>query len=400
MTTVLNSDRQHIPKSLKQHEHWVLWGVDGQGRKRPLAPWIRGDLYPVKWGSDAPERPETDWDTAYTHYRHRGAYSTPDGIDRDAVLPAPLLLHDPLDPPLMQVDFDDVRDPETGEVSKEVMDIIDKLDAFTEISQSGTGLHCFIRAELPGNLGKFIGDLHTEGQIELYDHGRCVGATWDWVPESPKTVPERQDAVDELVQMYEDNDQRKRRLGQSQSVNTSTSGFDDQNTPTSDTSDYFDVDCLKVADQGIHYASKRGKAQSPGHDQRGPHPKHGSTSHGWTESSNFVVDGQMWTCWAHDCGGGPIHLAAIMSGAVNCGAWGGSPNGSVTNDPEIMLQTCLWLRDDAQLVAEDADPPYQALVGAAKHADLRMQDPDQGILGENAARLARKVFDNLSLSDL
>jgi len=130
---VYESDQRHIPESLKEHDHWVLWGLDEQGRKRPLAPWLRGDLYPVKWGGDAPERPETDWETAYRCWQHRYSYSAPDGMVAGDVLPAPVLLHDPLDPPLMQVDFDDVRDPETGVVSDEVAALVDRLDGFCEI---------------------------------------------------------------------------------------------------------------------------------------------------------------------------------------------------------------------------------------------------------------------------
>ena len=406
MITV-ESPQRHIPESLKNHEHWVLWAVDGQGRKRPLAPWIRGDMYPVKWGSDAPKRPETDWDTAWAYYRSRGSFSAPDGINPNEALPAPLLLHDPLDPPLMQVDFDDVRDPESGEISDEVLGIIEQLDAFTEISQSGTGLHTFVRAELPGGLGKFIAELKDIGHIEMYDHGRCVGATWDWIPESPKTVQERQDVIDELVKSYEDEDQRRRRI---QEPVTARDGQEDEQrrtTPTvnssqsdGDTSPYFDIKTMDIADEGTPYRTKRTKAQSPGQDHRGPHPAHGNTSHKWTESSNFAVRDGTWYCFAHDCGGGAIQLAAIMADAVDCGAWGRKPNGTVTEDPDAMLKTALWLRDRAGAVSDDAKPPYTALVGAAQHADLSMADSEKGILGENTARLARTVFDNLDYSDL
>lgn len=398
----IHADRQHIPESLKRHDHWVLWAVDGQGRKRPLAPWLRGDLYPVKWGSDAPERPETDWQTAWTYYRQREQFAAPSGITPEDALPAPLLLHDPLDPPLMQVDFDDVRDPTTGEVSAEVWDIIQRLDAFTEISQSGEGLHTFVRAELPGELGKFIADLNDVGQIELYDHGRCVGTTWEWIAETPQTVPDRQDVIDELVKEYEDDSQRRRRLQMSAPDRANAESSDVSQTPStnrSDTSPYYDVSAASIAKQGPSFRTKHDRAASPGGPDRGPHPAHGNTSHRWDESSNFALDGDTWYCFAHDCGGGPIQLAAIMSGAVRCGEWGGTPNGVVTDDPETMLKAALWLREQG-LVAADADPPYTALVGAAAHVGLSMDDPDEGILGPNTARLARQVYDELSLVDL
>jgi Uncharacterized conserved protein len=212
------SSQRQIPAALKQWDHWMIWGKDEKGRKLLFAPWQRDDLYPVAWGTDAETRPETDFETARRYWKHRQCYDMPDGIGANLGLmqPAPLLLHEPpMEPPLMLVDFDDVRDPETGAVTDEVADILDRLNAFVEISQSGAGLHAYVYANLPGDLGKFIEPLQDGGDIELYDHARAIGATWEHVDSTPDTVPDAQDVIDDLVATYESRATRRRRLNPS-----------------------------------------------------------------------------------------------------------------------------------------------------------------------------------------
>jgi len=53
------------------------------------------------------------------------------------------------DDPIVGVDLDDCRDPETGDVDDAALDIIKRLDSYTEVSPSGTGYHVLIRGELP-----------------------------------------------------------------------------------------------------------------------------------------------------------------------------------------------------------------------------------------------------------
>jgi len=402
---------RHIPESLKREEHWVLWGLDEKGRKRPLAPWVRGDLYPVRWGSDAPTRPETDWETAYRHWKHRESYTTPSGIDASAVLPAPLLLHDPADPPLMQVDFDDVRDPETGEVSDEVDDIVTELDAFCEVSQSGEGLHVFVRAELPGRLGKFIAPLEDIGDIELYDHGRAFGATWNHVEGTPTTVPERQDAIEDIIKSDEDASDRKRRLGRQRthknhnSPDIDISGTDGNGDTDEDDgpSPYFDIDIRNVADTGYFSSHRR---NTPGNEWQGPHPGHGPQHSDADECTNFgaVPLDDVWYCFAHDSGGRAIELAAVLCDKtdISCSDVPGENEqvgGWLRDQPYELLATCLWLRDHGP-VSTDAKPPYDALLAVADIADLHVRDRANGILGKANAEIAREVYDRISYDKL
>jgi hypothetical protein len=52
-----------------------------------------------------------------------------------------------------------------------------------------------------------------------------------------------------------------------------------------------------------------------GNDLTGPHPKHGSTT-----GSNFHVNTEknVWYCFRHNTGGGPLELLAVTEGIINC----------------------------------------------------------------------------------
>ena len=47
------------------------------------------------------------------------------------------------------VDLDDCRDPATGTLDEAATNIIARLDSYTEVSPSGTGVHVLLKGELP-----------------------------------------------------------------------------------------------------------------------------------------------------------------------------------------------------------------------------------------------------------
>jgi hypothetical protein len=323
------------------------------------------------------------------------------------VLPAPLLLHDPLDPPLMQVDFDDVRDPETGVVSDEVAALVDRLDGFCEISQSGTGLHVFVRASLPGSLGKFIQSLADIGDIELYDHGRCVGATWEHVTGTSTAVPERDSVVGEIISEYETPDQRARRIGGRSDYNgpdngdTSPLTTHSGSSESSDISPYFDVDVRDIADTGYFSSYRR---DAPGDEWEGPHPGHGPQHSDADDCTNFgvVPSDNVWYCFAHGSGGRGIELAAVLCPQtdIRCdNVPERNPGGWLRDQPIALLRTCLWLRAE-RVVSAEAKPPYDALLATADVADLYITDEHAGIIGEANKEIVRAVYDELTLADV
>lgn len=70
------------------------------------------------------------------------------------------------------IDLDHVIDPKTGEIEPWAQAIIDRMDSYTEISQSGTGIHIIIRGKKPGDKCK-----RKDGQVEIYDHARYFALT-------------------------------------------------------------------------------------------------------------------------------------------------------------------------------------------------------------------------------
>lgn len=81
------------------------------------------------------------------------------------------------DGPFVGVDFDDVRDPNTGEVDPEVKEALSQLQSFTEISSSGTGFHVLLTGEDPAEKQRkaSIGT----GHVEIYDRSRYFVLTGD-----------------------------------------------------------------------------------------------------------------------------------------------------------------------------------------------------------------------------
>lgn len=50
---------------------------------------------------------------------------------------------------IVGVDLDHVIDPETGEINASALAVVDKLNSYTEYSPSGTGLHIYVRGQIP-----------------------------------------------------------------------------------------------------------------------------------------------------------------------------------------------------------------------------------------------------------
>lgn len=73
---------------------------------------------------------------------------------------------------LVCVDLDDCRDQETGEVNAFAQRAVELLDAPTEVSVSGTGLHIWVRAHLPPNRPS-----NKTGTLEVYSGNRFMVLT-------------------------------------------------------------------------------------------------------------------------------------------------------------------------------------------------------------------------------
>src|SRR5215216_3450982 len=95
------------------------------------------------------------------------------------------------DDPYAGIDIDKCRNAETGVVEPWARKIVAALDSYTEVSPSGTGLHIFVKATLPGPNNR-------KGPLEMYESGRYFTLTGEHLGGTPTEIHERQDVLTRL----------------------------------------------------------------------------------------------------------------------------------------------------------------------------------------------------------
>lgn len=93
------------------------------------------------------------------------------------------------DDPYVGIDLDSCRDPHSARLEAWAKAIVKRLNSYTEISPSGTGLRIFVRGDLPPHGRR-------KGQIEIYSQARFLTITGDHYLAAPNTI---QDRADELL---------------------------------------------------------------------------------------------------------------------------------------------------------------------------------------------------------
>ena len=119
-----------IPQELQAYDQWICWEQvedDGRERKMPRVPDGSGNTA----RTNDPETWST-FDDAVEACRQQRK-----GVGIGFVLTE--------EDPYLAIDFDDVRDPDSGEVEDWVLEAVDEWNAFTEVSPSGTGLHVWLK---------------------------------------------------------------------------------------------------------------------------------------------------------------------------------------------------------------------------------------------------------------
>ena len=395
----LKSREYVFPPALRSREMWCPWAFDAAGRKRPRAPHMTDHCYPVAWGADADERPETDFETCMKYVRLKPfelegmGLDFPDDSPDEKLRPGVLLPHEDAAPDSAEerialVDFDNVRDPETGDVHPVARNMIRDVGSYVSKSVSGEGLHMLVFGKLPAGYGKLIVPIDVEPfrgleeppQVEIYDHGRVAAVTGEHMSMTPLSIDDGQSLVEAVTEHkeYLEDDEGDDSSGSS---STKPRGSKPSNGAGA-SSPYFEKDLLDFAP-----AKARGREQSRVH---GAHPVHGGTSSDDRESMNYHVDtdANVWHCFAHDSGGGPLEMAAVMAGKIRCADAG---EGALERlDDEEFLEVCLRARREGF----DGKPPYRALVAIAKAHGLAFADPDEEVLGKSAYKVAKTIYEN------
>ncbi|WP_380675576.1 hypothetical protein [Salinigranum sp. GCM10025319] len=109
--------------------------------------------------------------------------------------------------PFLLVDYDDARDPTTGEIHPTVREHVQRAGSYADVSTSGSGVHIFCRASLPDSVKAINAALpHAErfpdAEIEVYDSARFSAMTGDHLAGTPSEVTACQEFVDGLVEEF------------------------------------------------------------------------------------------------------------------------------------------------------------------------------------------------------
>src|SRR5207249_2397000 len=96
-----------------------------------------------------------------------------------------------------------------GTIEDYAQAILMRIDSYAEISPSGLGIHIWVRASLPENIGP---DKDGTSRVEMYDHDRYITTTGVHVEGTPETINEREREVLSLFrEIKEDRASRKQK---------------------------------------------------------------------------------------------------------------------------------------------------------------------------------------------
>lgn len=152
-TAALNVDA--IPAMLRARRQWVCWRYEIRpAESKPTKVPIN-----ARTGENASSTDPATWSTVAEAVTASPRY---DGI---GYVFAP-------DEGMVGVDLDACCDPETGEIAKWALDVLDDTGSYTERSPSGLGLHVLLLGTLPPGGRK-------RGPLEMYDRGRYFTMTGD-----------------------------------------------------------------------------------------------------------------------------------------------------------------------------------------------------------------------------
>ena len=178
---------QNCPSCIRDRTQWVAWKYVERGGKPTKAP-----INPHN-GSLASSTDASTWGTfaeAIEACRRNNALA---GVG--FVFTA--------DDPYCGVDLDDSIDESSGELKQWAQQIVDRLDSYTEISPSGSGLKVFIKANKPGSRCR---KAYEDGEVEIYDRDRFFTVTGSCLPTIPSEINLRQESLDLVYAQVFGND--------------------------------------------------------------------------------------------------------------------------------------------------------------------------------------------------
>lgn len=164
-----------IPDELLRRKQWVNWSVEYRDGKETKVPRIPG-----KTNQFAKSNDPSTWTDVGTAL---------DSVTAN-VVGIGYVLHP--DDPYVALDFDDCRDRETYVIDDWVLDTVDDLGTFAQVSTSNTGLHAFVADEsgvgVPDAWTNKEADGGYDRELEVYDHGRFIAMTGQIIDTASESI--------------------------------------------------------------------------------------------------------------------------------------------------------------------------------------------------------------------
>ena len=205
------------PETCVYRDQWLTWKMEGgdgekKGRKIPRAPHAN-EGWTDKYVNAHKEKNWTDFETAKLWAEklpgHRIAYDIADREDHP-------------EEDLLLIDYDDVRDPETGAIHATVREHITRAGSYASVSSSGTGIHIigWLPEGFPDGISAIESPLDLQGEkddetelsdvddrfpnaeIEAYCTKRFIGLTGEHLTATPTDVGDVEEFVEELCEIY------------------------------------------------------------------------------------------------------------------------------------------------------------------------------------------------------
>ena len=186
-----------FPEDLVDVEQWLTWKETDDGRKVPRAPYEHPD-WPDKYVSAQNPDVWRDFETVAEWCDKVPGFEPAFNIrDREE---HPNETH-------VLVDYDDVRDPETGEVHPIVREHVDRAASYADISTSGTGVHIFCQGSLPDGVKAIEAHLpevdeFPGAEIEVYQSARFSAMTGDHLAGTPRRTAPCQALLEDLADEF------------------------------------------------------------------------------------------------------------------------------------------------------------------------------------------------------
>jgi len=161
-----------IPVELLERDQWVVWRLEQRNGKPTKVPYSA-----IRRGARAAANDPATWSNFVA------VRKAAEGMNGVGYVFAP-------DDPFCGVDVDGCRGPD-GSLDPRAQAIVERLASYTEVSQSGRGVHVLVRARKPGERSRV-------GSVELYDRGRFFAVTGEHLIGTPSTIEQRQDELEVL----------------------------------------------------------------------------------------------------------------------------------------------------------------------------------------------------------